>query len=439
MNTLVTSEPSDSASETACPPQTMTRVLRWLGAITLIAAGSCYLVSSWMMASPITRFYGFLGFTAFLAAAGIFCGVRWHEDKGARTFLALSALFVPACTAQLSGLIEAQLGHAMPVRWELLHSEPVGVAPLFLAMSVGAILIIPICFLTFSAMARPEAARLTLVYVAANAVLLLPTRAPNTVAIIAAAMLSFHLLMDCRYFARTPLMKHWDGVAVRLTLGLPLVVFVGRTLLLYDYSQNLVGVVLAALGMLYFYGLPRCISSDLVRIASRLSGLALFAAAWLQFSDPLVRLSGATPVEAAIPFRVFPITLIMFGLSFHAEAGASVLRRTAGVAGIAALLIHLLAFGGLGITIVSLAAAVAVVSGAFWFGDRLFLITGASGFVITLAHALISVREFWAGNLWISLGTIGVVILLASSLIERNWHRLRKSGAALKTEWDSWR
>jgi hypothetical protein len=410
----------------------LTGLLRWLGVLTLLAAAGSYLVSSWMEASPLMRFYVFLGFTAFLAAAGMFCGLRWREDKGARTFLALAALFVPVCAAQIAGFLCVQLGHAAAPH-ELFTIAPVGESPLLIAGMSFALLALPTIVLAFSALARPEAGRLALSYLVGNLALIQPIRDSGAVLGIAAALLGFLLLMDQRFFARSVRMKHLDGLAMRGAMFLPLLILVGRNLLLFDRTPELLGFSYGAAGALLFLGFPGWLSGEGLRTMTRGCGFVLIAVGWAILAG-----QWCPGADSVISVGLLPLAGLAMILSPAAGRDAKVYRRMSALTAVPGVLLHLLAFEGNGIVLLSLGLTAAIMAGAFWVCDRLLLVAGGIGFAVTLAHVFFSVREFWAQNLWVSLGALGVVILIASSLIERNWHRLNQGAAALREGWNSW-
>lgn len=427
------------ATTTVLHPGGMTRALRFLGAATLIAAGASFLVSNWMDASPLMRSYGFLGFAAFLAAAGIYCGVRWREDKGARTFLALSALATVACFAQLGALVHAHLGdpRVLPL-WQPVRPQQVDPSQLLLLAAVTLVVLVPVCLLAFKALARPQGLRLTFVHLVGCAAVLLPARDPNTIAALTTGLFAFLLHMDRRHFAKTPLMKHWDGVAVRLSLALPPIVVLARTLLFYGTTPALSAVVLGIAGTAFFLGLTRFSSDALLNGTFRVLGIALYGAGWIVLAGPLADMTALPPSERIIPVVLLPLCGMLFALSFSAGSFGVALRELGGISAALLMLLQLGIFGGALSTIGSLVLAIALVVGAFRLALRSYLVMGAGLFGFTLLHMAIGARELWAQNLWVSLGALGVVTLLLSSILERNWSRIHQGRTALANEWRSW-
>src|SRR5262249_35280272 len=77
-------------------PKMLPKILRYLGATTLGCSALSFAVQRVGELDSLGRFYSFLAFTCVLAACGFLCGVRLKEDKGARTFLSFSLVFIPA-------------------------------------------------------------------------------------------------------------------------------------------------------------------------------------------------------------------------------------------------------------------------------------------------------------------------------------------------------
>ncbi len=363
--------------------------------------------------------------------------MRWKDDKGARTFLALAALFVPACTAQIAGFLYVQLGYpALPD--EIFRSAPIGENALLVATIAGSLIALPSIFMAFSALARPEAGRLTFTYLVGNLALVIPQREPGAVALLAGALLGLLAVLDQGYFAKSAMMKHWDGDAMRLAMFLPFLILVGRNLLLFDQSAVLIGVLMIGSGGMLFLCLPGCSEREWLKSFARLTGYVGVIAGWSRVASSLLDGDVFRVPELVIPVVLLPMALWAMLLSFGAEGDRRAYRRVAGVGAMGALSLQLLAFGESVSILVCLAVAVALLGAAFWSSHRVLLVSGVAGFLITFGQLLFSVREIWAQNLWVSLGALEVLILLTSSLLERNWQRLQRGSAALRAEWRAW-
>jgi hypothetical protein len=390
-----------------------------------------------MEASPLLRFYGFLGFTGFLAVAGTACGVRWNEDKGARTFLALATWFVPVATVQWAGFLHAELSRPVPPH-EIFHTEAVGATSLFFAGAAWLVTALPTVFLAFAAMARPVAGRLTLAYLAGNVALAQPERDPVVVLAIAAGLLALLLAADWVWFSREARLKHWDGAVTRLTLFLPLGILLGRNLVLYGEDASLAGFAFGAMGAGLFLGLPSALPHEGWRTVSRWIGAGSLTLGWCLFADRFREAFGWSGSEGVIPLMVLPCAGLTFLGSLLAGREGRIHRSVSAGVAMAMLFVDVGIHDGSWPILAGLVLGVALVAAAFWLSERFLLIIGVLGFGGSLAHVVLSLREFWAQNLWVSLGALGVGILVASSLVERNWRRLHQSAALIRKGWEAW-
>jgi len=285
-----------------------------------------------------------------------------------------------------------------------MRIDPIGEPALLLAGLACAVIALPAIFLAFSALARPEAGRLTLAYVTGNLVLLLPQRQPDAVVAIAAGLLGFLLTLDRRFFARATMLRHRDGVTMRLALLIPLLILVARNLILFGGSPLLAGFVLASSGGFLFLALPGGLSIEWLKPLIRLLGFGMVAAGWAVVANWILDFDGGLSSQECIPVGLLPIAGLAILLSLYAGPGGRVYRKIAGAGAMAALMLQLTAFGGPESILLSLGVAVIMVAGALWASDRTLLVSGIVGFVGTMVYLLFSVREFWAQNLWVSLG-----------------------------------
>src|SRR5947207_13637040 len=75
--------------------------LRWLGALTFLAAGGGFLVEGWTDAATLRREIAWSVVTVGLTVLGIVSARRLRDAAGARVFLGLAAATIPAHFAQV--------------------------------------------------------------------------------------------------------------------------------------------------------------------------------------------------------------------------------------------------------------------------------------------------------------------------------------------------
>ncbi|MBC2594553.1 hypothetical protein H5P28_09810 [Ruficoccus amylovorans] len=433
---------SHAAREPISWPDLYPRILRWTGALILAVAALCFLISGWVNGSPLLRTGSFLGFTALLSGAGIFCAYRWREDKGARTFLALATAFLPANFAQLGALTFAQahgsLGYSVGLR-KVFTFAPVGETMLLAALGISLLVLVPVAFTGFSALARSGAKKMTVLFLAGNALLLLPWRDANLVAGLGAALVAGLIVADRLWFSRESSLKTWDGVAMRSLLFAPAVLLVVRNVCMHPLTDGLIALILAAVAALFTLGLPSCTQRRGLGVASQVIGYFIALLAWfftLQACYP-----GNLPnEEILLPIVFLPWCLALFGLSFKAEGKGIVTRGLAASVACLSCLLEIALYGEAGYlpSILGLLTALGLLLAAFTLEERTAFLAGALTLVVTLGYHLHLAFSFVQENLWISLAVAGTGIILASSYLERHGGGLRLRAKRLRRQWKRW-
>lgn len=422
-------------------PELYPRILRWVGAGTLGVAALCFLVSGWVDGSPLLRTGSFLGFTALLSAAGIFCAARWQEDKGARTFLALACAFLPANFAQLAAMIYAEsngsTGYSQGLKG-VFTFEPVGLTVLLLTILGSLTLLMPIAYTGFSALARAGAKKMTALFLAANALLLLPWRDANLVALISGCMVAGLVLADRKWFAREAALRTWDGIAMRSLLFAPVGLLLMRNLIMHPVTAGMLSLIAALASLVGFAGAPRCLPWQKGRIASQFVG---YACAFLSWAFLIEDFSSAYLwKEIRLPAFFIPWCMAVFGLSFKSEGKGVAARGMASVIAFAVCWANLEWFGDYGYlpSIIAMLTAVALLLTAFLLEERTVLVAGSAALLVAIGYhvhfALSMVRQ----NLWLSLALAGTSVILASSYLERHGIGLRQRAQRLRRHWQAW-
>ena len=197
-------------------------VLRTAGSCILVAASATFLLQDWTGLDDNLRYFAFLAFTIVLALAGFLCGVRIQEARGARTFLALVAAVIPVHFCVLGGLLYSKFGfHSgilYPKYFHWVATSPLA-ALTTTAIGVGTLSVL--CTLAFMSLARSETRRLTATYLAANALLLVPTRDPGLVGIISAVLFGALLTQDIVKLGLSSAMRTFEGKLLRVLRFVP--------------------------------------------------------------------------------------------------------------------------------------------------------------------------------------------------------------------------
>lgn len=436
----ITLEAETKASAPVITWPKLTTLLRWLGAVSLIASAMTFLVSNWMETDQLLRYGWFLGFTALLSGCGWFCINRWQDDKGARTFFALGTALLPAHFAMLGAMIYAfQRGVADFGGFREAFQFEALSGPTLLATIGGALaLLVPLTYLGFAAMARRHARALTGVFVAANATLLLTVRDANWVAGIGFALLAALIWCDRRFFAPESRLRTWDGIAMRSLLFAPFGLLVGRTLVLHGGGSDLlISLLCTTVACVFYLGLPRCLnerSAD-ARPWIRLVALAPAFLAWTFGASAF----GLSHPDWDLALIVMPCALIAAGLSLRLEYLARPVRSLAVAMLIGMALWQLVFHPSLLSSLLTFGVSLATILTAYGMRERWSFRVGIAGFGLGLAYQLRYAAELYQGEwLWVSLGVTGVIVLLTASYLERYGRRGLDAVRALHLRVSAW-
>ncbi|MEO0796663.1 MAG: hypothetical protein AAFX93_15955 [Verrucomicrobiota bacterium] len=417
-------------------------LLRWLGAITLLSSAFTFILKDWMGTDQLLRYGQFVGFTVLLTGCGWFCITRWKDDKGARTFFGLTAALLPAHFAQLGGMFYANRrgaeefgGFRQAFSFEQLDSMT-----LWGTLGGALAILIPLTYFGFSAMARGHAKALTGVYLLANSILLITLRDPNLVAVVGFVMLIGLCWADHKLFAPHSRMRTWDGYAMRTLLFAPFALLVGRNLVLYPDTSNLLFSLIAAMASVLFYLiLPHCTKSEGVRSGLRAIAVVPAVGAWYFAAEALV-FQGAPLGNWLIPIMILPGCAIATLLSIRMGTLGGGVRRLAAITAIVGALVQLLTVGTATSSLIVLLTSLGVIIGGYSMKDRIYFRTGLVGFGLGLLYHLRYATEIWHSDyLWVSLAAVGVIVILGSSYIERygrNGVRWTRTLHQKVSEWD---
>jgi len=233
---------------------TTATLLRSLGAMTMVGSLSVFLLHGFEAQGDRNRVLMLLGQSALLASAGLFVGSALREPKGARVFLSVCLISVPANFAVLGAMIYSivpldgeQLLDAYPgfARWEAASLAELGTA-----IAAGITVLAPISFFAIAVMARSQFKLRSCALIATSATLLLPLRDPALMTIIAGLIVLtvFSLLSHLRRKRETigrP--ATFEERFVHSLLLLPPMIMVARALMMsgvHDYSALPVSIAL---------------------------------------------------------------------------------------------------------------------------------------------------------------------------------------------------
>jgi hypothetical protein len=415
------------------------RLLRWMGASVLVAAALSFLLQGWERGDDIARTFHFLGFTGVLTVAGFLCGLRIGDEKSARTFLGLAIGAVPVHFTVLGALLYSQFpwlsGFADYPAYA--HFSAPDRAMALLTVALGTAFLVPVCWTAFLAFARPAARSLTAAYLLANATLLVPTRHPDVIGLLALALLAAALLFDRRCLRPLQALRTLEGRVARALMAAPFLLLVGRTLNLYEASSLFLAALASCLSVVLFFLVPSATTRRRVALASQYASLPFVACAWvfvLEALQPTLQLG----VAWGLPLVCLPIAALHGAMSFGAIDGGAPMRRVAALLATGGMTLELLFFPGVLASVGCLATAIAAAAYGHAAEQRWVFVTGLSALAFGLLYHLRYAADLYALSPWGSLAVLGTATVVVAALLERHHRALAAHVLELRGRVAAW-
>jgi hypothetical protein len=415
------------------------RLLRWIGGAVLVVAAFTFMLQSWESADDLARYYHFLAFTGVLTAAGFFCGLRIRDEKGARTFLGLAAGAVPIHFTVLGALLYSQFpwlsGFAhYPAYAHFTAPHP---AAALATAAIGVVALVPVCWMAFLTLARPEAKRLTVAYMLANLTLLVPTRHPDVIGLLAFALLIGCLFFDRRYLLPAQGLRTLEGRFVRLLMGVPFAVLIGRTLNLYEPSSLFFAAWLASMAVTLFVLGPAMVKQKREAVLAQYVSLIPAGLACVALGDAVV---GAFNLHesAILPLVCLPMAGTFAAMSLRTADGGARMRNLAALVAAGGMTAQLVFFPGVLSSVACLATAILATAYGYAAEQKGVLVSGAAALVFGLLYHLRYAAELYALSPWAALAALGIVTVVAASLLERHHGTLAAHVIELRSRIGGW-
>lgn len=413
-------------------------ILRILGGLVLVGAAGTFLIQKWGAMDHLVRYFSFLGFTAALAGFGIYCGLILKEAKGARAFLSVASGIVPAHFAALGALtysavsLEA-LTHYYPTYFRWVAPD---IYTALIATVVGVLVLSNIVFFAFRALVEKDASFVTGIYLGLNAMLLIPTRDPDFVAILLSIFAIGLLFIDTYILRKSTAMKTTEGKLVRVMLIVPVALMVARTLFLYGSSLAFLSALFGVMTLLLFVWLPVSVSETSGKTYQQFSILPL-TISWILMALHL-REKFHLSHDVVIPFTGLPIAAGIVVMSLYAIGGGASFRKAAARLVIATMTAQLFLVGGIITSFGYIVTSLMTVIYGYLSRQKTMFRIGGIGVVIGLLYHIKYAAELYTFSPWISLGIVGTVLVLASSVVERHSYEFKKMIHTLLDDIKEW-
>jgi hypothetical protein len=413
----------DKASKMISDFANFSTILRMMGAIAVLASMSMFLMQGWGDTDDIERFRIMLLQTFLLGGAGFAMVKLLKEVKGARLFFGLALVSVAANFTTLGALIYSMfswdnLSVAYPQFAEWKASTPGGT---LLSAGIAVAVLTPLTWLSFSVLARPAAKRLTLWYVGANLLLLVPVREVTAIVIIVAvaSVLLMKFFVQKNENADMKELFRWntkEGKFARLILFVPLIIMTVRS---FHYEFTNMSVLMLCVAI---YALLVFCARVFANKFSPICHLTAMFAASIGVAIIAFELN-VLPISNSFELPTFALLLTGVCVDLYRRAKGSWMEDvsvfTAAFILTSTFVINHLAFN----TVVSFFGALLTASFMLFYAFQIrSRILGCSGLMLAASIPVFHIGEitnFFIGSGWLGFAVGGVGIIVLASLLDR--------------------
>ena len=411
------------------------KAMRWLGGLLIAAASVAYLVQGWNAADSISRYYGFLAFISSLSFAGLVCAKLIKEEKGARTFLSISAAVAPALFCQMGALIYSLGALAPEIMPDFLVFKAASAASLITAGGISALVLIPVFYTGFSVLLRPAAGILSVVYALTCATLLLPVREAGVISLIFLGMIFTCITVHKLFLKNVRAIDTWEGGVSQLLLIVPSIILAARTGLFYGFGSYLFSAVVAGFASLLFFKYFSLSDGGMSNKTREIFGSILFVVAWA-FLD--IDYSSYNKVYQFYMLKCFPVGIFLSLMSVFCKDTSNGHLKYGAMICIGSLAMITLDNWDFTSAVLLLIFSVIALIEAYLVENKAILRTSICGLVLSLIFHISQARFILEYNPWLTLAVLGTAVVLGASYLERNLTRIVEKVRAFQHKTAAW-
>ena len=426
---------------------TLATALRGVGALVLMGSAGTFLAQNIAQLQGIERYGLFLGLTAFIAAAGVLCALKIKESKGARTLFGVSTTFLPVHFVFLGALFVAYLygtSSSIPGIFTVARPSSVSLVGTFI---VALPILAFVAFAGLSSLARVSAKTLTFEYLILNALLLLPTRGIDSVALLFVGGSVFAMFAEAAFYAPSALMNTREAKCARVIVVSPLLLLLGRNIALYPLGVMLPISIFFVAGVIGFFVLPRGGYGIASSASAQLMGFVSLCLSWLTFAQAgvehrhaqIAELFSIFPAGNEIALFGLPLAALALGLSGFTRQNAPSYRRFGAWTAVTVEICQLLATGGYVNALLCLAISAAILCGSFVSEERGLFFSGVVGVTVGFLYHIYYAVLLVQLSAWVSLALFGVTAIVVSSVLERRYSDGVKMLQSFRVRLSQWR
>ena len=414
--------------------------LRYVGIAVLAAATGSFMFQRWGDMTHLARYLSFLVFTVGVCGAGLLCGLKIGENKGARTLLGVVVTLIPVHAAQLGAILFSRFGSPprSPVSYpSALYWSVSSLSDALIAVGVGVATLVPMAFMAYSVLARSHARQLLMLGCGVSAALMIPTRDPMLVGVIMAFASACTLIGEARLSSVLELRTR-EGVIARSVPFLAVAMLIGRQCFLYNSTSLFLGIVCLIASAVTFEMVPRLNISGLVTTLSEHLSVPLTALGVFFVGDAILQgFDLSTSVFAPLVIGM-PMGIAFTVMAERARESAGVFRVASSVTLFLTGLAELLSGSGVEAGVISLLIGIVALTVGSAAEKKGMFLAGAVLILLSLGRVCLDALGNISVSPWVLLGVIGVGTIVAASYIERNFIRIREEFSAMRKKIATW-
>ncbi len=417
----------------------MTRLpglLRTFGAGAILFSLYTFFARGWEGSSDLIRYLMLLGHTGALAAIGLASGHFLREGKGARLLVILAMVSVAANFTILGAFIFSVLE---PGQWSgpQYLTWAVDTPMTALLTTLGSLVVlIPVARIGFLTLARGISNPMTLLFLAGNALLLLPIRTPEVATLLTLVMAAMLLMWCGNRLRQSTEVKTFEGMIALALQFLPMGIILGRNVWLYAadsllYTSAAIAAFVAVRQLSLF--LPensywRRTGNFLSILLACITGTGLFA----------TLLQAGSGISLALVIATITIAGMLYELANRSGADGGVFRSLATTVLVTGLGFNLLHYGGLLATLLTMATGVVLIVGSYTLQKRNVFIGGMVLLIGSTLQQIIHAFRFFDLTGWATITLVGVTAILVGSLLESSVGQIKAHYGTWKSKYQEW-
>lgn len=414
--------------------------LRYVGIAVLFAATGSFMFQRWGDMTHLARYLSFLIFTVGVCGAGLLCGLKIGENKGARTLLGVVVTLIPVHAAQLGAILFSRFGSPpiTPVSYpSALYWSVSSLSDVLIAVGVGVATLVPMAFMAYSVLARSHARQLLMLGCGVSAALMIPTRDPMLVGMIMAIASACTLIGEARLSSVLELRTR-EGVIARSVPFLAVAMLIGRQCFLYNSTSLFLGIVCLIASAVAFEMVPRLNISGLVTTLSEHLAVPLTALGVFFVGDAILQGFDLSASVFAPLVIGMPMGVAFAVMAERARESAGVFRVASSVTLFLTGLSELLSGSGVEAGVISLLIGIVALTVGSAAEKKGMFLAGAVLILLSLGRVCLDALGNISVSPWVILGVIGVGTIVAASYIERNFIRIREEFSAMRKKIATW-